>query len=61
MCDLRVSAVGKMASVFSVLRCVCVCVHVCVCMCMCVWCVVCVCVLVCVSMGSYSELSNPII
>ena len=41
---------------------------VCVCVCVCVWCVcvlvsvcVCVCVLVCVSMGSYSELSNPII
>ena len=67
MCDLRVSAVGKMASVFSVLRCVCVR----VCVCVCVWCVVCVlvsvcvcvcvCVLVCVSMGSYSKLSNPII
>ena len=34
MMDLRVSAVGKMASVFSVLRCVCMCgMSVCVCVC----------------------------
>ena len=43
MCDLRVSAVGKMASVFSVLRCVCVCVCVRVCV-VCVLVSVCVCV-----------------
>ena len=44
MCDLRVSAVGKMASVFSVLRCVCV--RVCVFVHVCVLCCVCVCLYV---------------
>ena len=57
MCDLRVSAVGKMASVFSVLRCVCVCVRVrvvcCVCLCLCVCVCACVCVCVCACMCKY--------